>query len=356
MKIGLLAYSSKTGLGYQTRDFYKNIECEKVLIADISKLNGMPVDHSWVNNARISDGIPSNIDMEWLVDGMDLIFVCETPLNHYLFDYAKKKGVPTVLQYNFEFLPYFKKPELPKPTIFASPSMWGIEKVKASGWGQVIHWPVPINVNDFKFRKIKKVETISHIIGRPAHSDRNGTLTFLEVARRQKQYNYITFLQRPREGRVEEHFRLIDDDLKRAIDDGVKLEVIEDVEDNREMYTRGDIMLLPRRYGGLCLPMWEALATGIPVVMPKISPNETILPEGWLADAEYYSSFMAHTNISVFTVRIDSVIQRINHVRNFIFENNKIARQIAEGMSWDLQRENYINRFRKICESYSIKK
>ena len=31
-RIALLAYSSNTGLGYQTWDFAKNIKCEKILI------------------------------------------------------------------------------------------------------------------------------------------------------------------------------------------------------------------------------------------------------------------------------------------------------------------------------------
>jgi hypothetical protein len=42
--------------------------------------------------------------MDWLSDDVDLIFVCETPLNYCLFEKAEAKGVPVVLQYNYEFL------------------------------------------------------------------------------------------------------------------------------------------------------------------------------------------------------------------------------------------------------------
>jgi len=114
MRIGLLAYSSDTGLGYQTREFYKHFPCAKVLIADLSKYNGMPLDHSWCTTEhKICDGFPSDGDCEWLVTDVDLVFVCETPLNYSLFTMASIRGVKTVQQFNYEFFDYFENPYSP---------------------------------------------------------------------------------------------------------------------------------------------------------------------------------------------------------------------------------------------------
>lgn len=356
MKIGLLAYSTKTGLGYQTRDFYEFMNPDKVLIADLGSMNGMPTDHTWAFQPRVCAGIPSDQDCEWLVDGMDVIFVCETPLNHYLFEYAKEKGVKTVLQYNFEFLAYFRRPELAKPDLLASPSRWGMEIVEANHWGKVVHWPVPIDIKRFDYRKVTKVDTFAHIIGRPAAHDRNGTLAFLEAAKRLKQFKYVVYLQRPREGRVQEHFRIVDDALKAAIRDGVNLQIIEDLKDNRDMYRMGQVLVLPRRYGGLCLPMWEALASGMPVLMPDISPNDSILPIEWLIPAEFRTTFQAHAIVKLYDVSVHLLVRRMLEVAENIEESNIAARNLAESMSWDVQSKIYTKKFKELCKLQSSNK
>lgn len=56
---------------------------------------------------------------------------------------------------------------------------------------------------------------------------------------------------------------------------GVSLEVrAGGVVDRWEQYRDGDVLVLPRRYGGLSLPSLEALAAGLVLVMPDCSPNE----------------------------------------------------------------------------------
>jgi glycosyltransferase involved in cell wall biosynthesis len=41
------------------------------------------------------------------------------------------------------------------------------------------------------------------------------------------------------------------------------------------MYRGVHVVALPRRYGGNCLPAYEAMASGCAVMMPNISPNQT---------------------------------------------------------------------------------
>ena len=58
-----------------------------------------------------------------------------------------------------------------------------------------------------------------------------------------------------------------------------------DPNDNAEIYTDADVVLHPRRYGSLNLVSKEALMSGLPVVMPDISPNKDALPADWLVPA-----------------------------------------------------------------------
>lgn len=357
MKIGLLACSSLTGLGYQTHEFYKNMKPDKVLVYDLSMLNGMPTHHEWYpgtqDQRRIAYGLPSDKDMEWLVDGMDVVFVCETPLNYHLFEYAKKKGVKTVHQYNYEFLDYFRHPNLAKPSVLASPSKWNIEVVSTKNFAPVMHWSVPIDTVNIEFREIEQVRTLIHIIGRPAANDRNGTLEFIALMRNLgHKYRYKIYLQPPQEGRAKLHFREVQialDKIKAEIGD--HLEIIENVEDNLEMYKGGEILVLPRRYGGLCLPMWEALASGVPVIMPNVSPNNTILPKEWLVQANPNGSFQTTTEIKLYKTELSDLIDKVERVSHNICNHNLQARQIAQENSWEAQKPIYLQRFKELCES-----
>jgi glycosyltransferase involved in cell wall biosynthesis len=66
------------------------------------------------------------------------------------------------------------------------------------------------------------------------------------------------------------------------------------------MYDGYDAMLLPRRYAGLCLPMNEALISGLPVFMTNLMPNSAVLPPEWLIKSEKIDQFRAKSMIDVY--------------------------------------------------------
>lgn len=351
MKIALLAYSSNTGLGYQTREFYENIPCEKVLISDLSSFNGMPVDHSWCKTTyRVCNGFPSDEDCQWLVDSVDILFVCETPLNYDLFTRAAIKGVKVVQQFNYEFFDYFGNKYLPKPTVFASPSRWNIERVENLRLGDVQHWPVPIDTKKYTYKKRTKTKTFVHIAGRPASNDRNGTLSFIKAANvLGSDYKFRLFVQKPTDINGLRNYEAIELEIKRAKSNlGNSFEVIENIEDNRLMYEEGDVMVLPRRYGGLCLPMWEALASGMPVVMTNINPNYYSLPLNWLCEATITNSFVTKVSVPVYDAVLNDLILKMLHVQDNIENYSIEAKKLADKMSWDVQKDVYLEKFSKL--------
>jgi hypothetical protein len=65
----------------------------------------------------------------------------------------------------------------------------------------------------------------------------------------------------------------------------------DNINNKEDLYDGFDAMVLPRRYAGLCLPMNEALISGLPVFMTNISPNNHILPEKWLVDSSIGGKF-----------------------------------------------------------------
>lgn len=340
MKLGILAYSSDTGLGNQSWEVYKHLNPEKVLLIDLSKLNGMPTHHERYLDARVTDGIPNEEDCQWITDGVDYIFECETPLNYRIHELAKQKGVKVVQQFNPEFLDYWRKPNLTPPFMLANPSSWLIDEVQKLNLAKTTILRVPINRGKLQFRKIESCNTFFHIIGRPTAGDRNGTLQYLDALKAFPKQRHIVYLQPPSDRRAIEYFAPVKEALNRS-----SAIVITNVEKYEDLYKQGDVLVLPRKYGGLCLPMQEALSCGIPVVMTDISPNRDLLPEEWLCNAEYERTFYAHRNIDCFRAKSDSLIETMRKFLNddFMKEANQKADEIAEGLSWERLKPTYLD-------------
>lgn len=335
MKLGIIAYSSDTGLGNQTWEVYKNLNPHKTLIIDLSRFNGMPTNHErYSGNIRITKGLPTREDMDWLSDDVDTVFECETPLNYDLHQFCIDKGVRVVQQFNPEFLDYWEKPILPPPTLFADPSSWLLNETRELNIAPVEILRVPINRELLKFRKITELKTIIHIIGRPTANDRNGTLEFIELSRRLPDYKYIAYLQPPTDARAREYFKIVEEQLSNS-----KVEVITNVPNYEDLYKDGDLLVLPRKYGGLCLPMQEALSCGLPVIMTDVSPNRDLLPSEWLCEASLQGTFYAHRNIDYYQANVDSLVEI---VKDFDIEKgNEKANEIAESLSWENMKDEY---------------
>lgn len=357
-----MAYSTNTGLGYQTLDFAKHIKCHKILIVDLSRQNRMPTHHERFDGLskelRITKDFPTDDDCQWLTDDVDLVFVCETPLNYSLFEMARDKGVKTILQYNYEFLDYYKQPKLPKPDVLASPSYWHIEDTRSANFAPVEYLPVPIDLKNIAPRNITQLKTITHIGGRPAQHDRNGTIQFIQMALElsnfpfnPKDIQFEVFIQRPVESSTERLFHEIKpyiDEAKAMMGDQIKFYF--DIENRMDMYENADLVVLPRKYGGLCLPLWEALAHGIPVLMPNIDPNDKVLPRDWLIDAEPCGYIETHSKIPMFKSNLKQMIFSLIILSATIEKESKLARELAEKMSWEVQRENYYRLFQSLLD------
>jgi glycosyltransferase involved in cell wall biosynthesis len=352
LKIGLLSFASCTGLGYQTKEFYDHIKPVKTLICDLRSYNQMPIYPEWYPDGRLCSGFPKKEDCEWLTDGVDVLFVCENPLNYDLFTIARQKRVKIVQQLNYEFCDYYKSPSLPYPDVFAMPSSWGMSNIKALGRGETVYWPVPVNISKIPFRKIEEVKTFVHIGGRPASEDRNGTISFLNAAKQLgHKYNYILYLQAPSDYFSNSKYELLRNAVTEAVVYlGMNLEVIYNCEDNAMMYSRGDVMVLPRRYGGLCLPLWEALSAGMPVIMPRISPNGTNLPDNWLCEASFSSMLKKAPEVVIYNTDTHDLSLKMNLMAKTIKEDNLKARELAEFMSWENQLPIYKERLQKLCK------
>lgn len=349
MKIGLIARADDTGLGVQTHEFYKHMQPHKTLVVDISNLNGNEQHPERYPDATFSHGMPSNILLkEWLTD-LDIVFTCEIPYNYNLFTIARERGIKTVLQCNFEFLDYLQNPNLPLPDLLAPPTLWRFQDIPYENKAVL---PVPIATEHFATRTLPEVaSTFIHIIGKPAVHDRNGTHSVMACLQ------YVT-------ATIKVIIKCQDADYVRnitkdyTIPDNVTIEIDTTNKENYwDNYTEGDVLLMPRRYGGLCLPVNEALGAGLPVIMTNIDPNNTWLTEQWLVQAQQIDNFMARTNIAVFSAHVPSLAKKIDQFATdpeFYSRAKSQALKYRERQSWDTLKPVYEHVFKQVIEGKEI--
>ncbi len=330
MRLTLLAVASETGLGYQTKAYYKHLKPDKVVIIDISDLNGQKQHYEWYDGAKdliTVKGIPTDKDLELILQDTDVLLTAETAYNLNLYRLAKQKGVKTVCVENPEFYDHVKYPQYDMPDVIILPSVWMLDEITrhANSRGtKVVQIHHPVDLDEIAFTERTSCKFI-HIAGKPAAHDRNGTWDFLTacpdgLVTTQSSDLATVIRQRYRHARV-----------------------LTNIDDPKKLYQLADVLVLPRKYGGNCLPLNEALASGMPVIMPDISPNNHLLPKEWLVEAYVTGSFEPRTKVDIYTVDHDDLRNKIDWFRQQnIAEQSRRARSLAETISWEHLKDRYL--------------
>jgi glycosyltransferase involved in cell wall biosynthesis len=306
--VTIIARADLTGLGVQSRNWVRLLKPNKVIILDSTPFNNNEQFFEWYRdyNRKVIDRInPQYYDD--ILKFTDVVLMFETPYNYGLIEAARARGVKTVLQNNWEFTDYLRNPSLPLPDLLVNHSYWHLDEQEKMFPDITDYCPTPLFIDDFapnvkqNFDR-KGVRRFLHVAGRSTYEDRNGTKDLLEAV------------------------KLIPADVPFQLTiktQTVPVEPINDPRviidthspfDERHLYFDFDAMILPRRYAGACLPMNEALASGLPVIMPNIDPNNKILPNYWLIGAEKTSSFMARTNVTVYSTNPAELANKIKEM------------------------------------------
>lgn len=322
MRLTLLVRADKTGLGYQTRDYYKFLKPHKTVIIDASPLNGNPQNYDWYENAHLIRGIPSAEQIDQILSDTDVLMTAETPYNLHLYAMARAQGVKTVCVENPEFYDHIKYPEYELPDLIILPSKWlesDIRKHAESKGAKVIQLHHPVDTS--AFTPTPSSTRPFNISGKPAAHDRNGTWDFLRAFP---------------DGTVMTQSSDLAHNIKRRYRNA---RVIENIDSPQSMYQ--GVLVLPRRYGGNCLPLNEALASGVPVIMPDIEPNR-ILPKEWLVPATVMDSFAPRFPIDIYSVNPADLHIAYDNIISDMGANRQKALEIAKSISWDTLKPQYI--------------
>lgn len=307
-RLALIARMDKTGLGNQTRALTEMLNPNKILVIDSSSFNKSQQypDFYAKRNAYKNLGMLKPSDGIRFMNNVDVVFSCETFYSSTFINDARNRGVKTILQYNYEFLANLMPGTHALADKMVAPSLWRIEEARQK-FGEVIYLPPPTNESKFEHvRKINAARTgkrkFLHIVGNRAAHDRNGTDDIIAALK----YTNADF-----EIHIRTQYPLEID----TSDPRIVLNESNPV-DETELYLDYDALISPRRYAGLCLPMNEALLSGLPVIMTNIDPNNKILPQKWLVDSYKIGEFEAKTTIEIYGSSLQNLANRIEWLCN----------------------------------------
>lgn len=270
MRWGLVARAEDRGLAHICWEVYRHLLPTRTLVVDMGPLaRGFLPDWERYPNAdtiRYDETCPTGGPLndsamrEWLA-GLDVVYSAETFYDTRFVRIAREMGVRTVLH----TMPEFHKPECDEVDVVWLPTPW-----RAEHHPDALLVPVPVALDRFEPEHLAaEAHTpgplrVLHTAGHRAAMDRNGTLLVCEAMRHVRQPVHLTI-------------RTQDADCPNP--SGHTPNVTVDVVyaatgDYWEQYARQHALVLPRRYGGLCLPVQEAMGAGCAVVMGGVSPNE----------------------------------------------------------------------------------
>lgn len=315
MRLGVIARADDTGLGHQTREFVRHMNPDRVLVIDLTQANAkfgkFTVMHpQWYPKAWAVVQFPLSAEViDRFVRDLDVIFTVECPYNHYLYEAAHREGCKVVKQPNYEFLELLRNDRLPKPDLLIPPTDWHVPEMQRLGIPiEVI--PCPIATDRFSPEVKRTAKRFLHLAGHKTYMDRNGT----EIVKRAA------------------------DHVTAKVEIVIK-ETIEPCE-YWELYDGYDVLLLPRRYGGLSLQIQEASAAGLVPVIGEHDVYDTgVKVESTKGEDLLIREVINLETNDVHPKRLAETIDRL--AGEDITDLSRSSIEWAEARSWDSLQTDY---------------
>lgn len=253
MRIGLLARADDGGLGTMTWEFARHMRPARALVVDLGAQGRGPLRLERFTDHCDEVGVCNSYPMldvsaiQWLLRDIDVLYSAETWYWPAVQTMAAEAGVKTVLH---------SMPELHNSGLIADqiwvPTLWEIDRVPGA-----VHVPVPVALDRFPMTDSTSAKRFLHVAASAFH-DRNGTETVWAAAGSIKSPVDLIVRGAPEIHRATGNARIINEGGTGSY---------------WEMTEGADVLVYPRRYAGLSLPMQEAMARGMPLIVTDLSPQ-----------------------------------------------------------------------------------
>lgn len=337
----MVARAEDRGLGIMLWEWCRHMEPDRVLVVDMGALaRGFPLHLDRYPGATVAgfDGtrLEEAIVRDWLT-GLDVVYCAETFYDDRFSGWCADAGVRVVLHVMPEFYRWGPG-DLPGVTWWA-PTTWRLDKLPAGTRlvpvpVPVDRWPTAVPLHDGRCRFL-------HVAGKRAMGDRNGTsLVMAALGRCTRSMDVTIVTQDPRlpVGRPRP---------------GVNVKrVTGGVPDYWKLYDDHDVLLMPRRYGGLSLPVHEAAGAGLALVMTATGANAGTWPIYPVKVATSHTTatpagsvISAGASTGDLAAAMDTLACSVEERHHY----QELSRWWAVGSSWEMLRPRIVAELERAC-------
>lgn len=253
VSLGILARCDGGGLASITREVHRHLAPTRTLLLDLEEQGRgdcTPDDYLAGDVFRCAwKGGLADRAIDWVcAAGIDTLWTAEIAYDPRLWPEAHRRGIRTVC-YAMPELAAWPSP----PRTVHVPTVWRLDQLP-----NAIVLPLPVARDRLPFRERKRVEHLFHVAG-AAMLDRNGTQILLDALR------FVTADVRLTV-RAERPIRVPACRVDVEVVDAPTVDYWAIYPDD------ADLLVMPRRYGGLSCVVQEAASLGIPALMLASDP------------------------------------------------------------------------------------
>lgn len=326
--LGMIVRMDKSGLGIQTRRLARLMKPNRIMLIDSTPFNSNEQFPEWYKDypSIPIEGFPNELQISMFLRDLSHVVTAESFYSNNFVRIARQQRVKTIQIFNYEFWDNLRNPFLEVADILVQPSLWMLDEMSKKH--EVIYLPTPIFEDEFKdVAKLNLKKTYRKYLfmnGKTASRDRNGLLCLYDAMQLSRGKFTVTVKAQ--------------NDIPKHPDPRIIYD-FSNPEDQQELYSGYDAMILPRRYGGQALSMCEALSCALPVVMPDIEPNNKVLPPEWLVPAQKTDELQTRTVIDVYATDAKALAEKMD--KSFTKEDKLKALKISEEYSAENLRPRY---------------
>lgn len=319
----MIGRADRGGLGALTQEFHRQLHADRVLGIDLGDRGRGPADWSLFSDTDlvVNHGMDSDLDADLVrrfCDGLDVLYSAETFYRADLPELARSASCRTVLH----VMPELWRADHAAPDHVWAPTRWEIGRLPAG----TDLMPVPVARGRLPFRPRTECRVLYHHPA-PAMLDRNGSRIVLAA------------------------LSMVRSDLELVVvgaagiswPDHVGHVKIRQIDPDSTSYhevhpAEADVLVLPRRYAGLSLPMQETAAMGMGLLTLDLEPQRGWVPEAGLIPA--YRGHIARFPGGEFAVHdanpglLGRAIERLAQQPELVAELSAAADEHAAGLDW----------------------